>query len=269
MIRLLFLTLICFNQITLACEKPIKFQVGSFFDSASVVAFWGDFSNELAIKLKCPTNLHPSATYKEHLMHTLSGNGDIFVVPFIYAKAFEKYQLKAAIKTTTHTNTYLVTNKTINPNNLKSLAGVTIQLPSIHSEAYLSLKIKLKQEGIFEKVNFKFGHSFQASAIDVVKGKVAASIVFSPIFDALPQTIKSKVNYATLNQGAQTGGVLMVKADASKALIHAIQTSYEKIKLLKWETTNTSISDNKLSDIASQQLMNIHKEVANQQNLKN
>ena len=258
---ILLLTLFCIGFKANACEQPIKFQVGSFFDSASVVAFWGDFSNELAIKLKCPTNLHPSATYKEHLIHTLTGDGDIFVVPFIYAKAFEKYHLKTAIRTSTHTKSYLVTNKSINPNSLKSLTGITIQLPSIYSAAYLSLRVKLKQEGIFEKVKFKFGHSFQASAIDVVKGKVAASIVFSPIFDALPQTIKSKVNYATLNQGAETGGYLMVKADASKALINAIQTSHEKIKLLKWETANTAISAPKLSDIASQQLINLSKDL--------
>ena len=265
----LLLALLSAGTTTHACEHPIKFQVGSYFDSASVVSFWGEFANEIAEKLKCPTNLHPSPTYKEHLIRTLNGDGDIFVIPFIYASAFEDYQLKTVIQTTTHTKTYLVTNKTINPNNLKSLSGITIQLPSIYSAAYLSLKRKFERKGIFDQVNFDFGHSFQASAIDVVKNKVDGSIVLSPIFDALPKAIKDKVNYATINQGVETGGYLMVKSNASQKLMDAIRSAHPKIKILKWQATDTSMTVPQLSNDAKQQLLILSKDLDRTQNPKN
>ena len=263
--RILLALLASFSFHTSACQQPIVMQVGSFFDSASVVTFWGEFSQDLSIKLKCPTNLHPSATYKEHLIKALKGQGDIFVIPYIYARPFEKYQLKAAAKTISLTKAYLVTNKTINPHDLNNLSGKTLQLPSIYSAAYLSLKVRLiERKAVFNEIQFKFGNSFQSSAMDVVKGKVAASIVFSPIFDALPDSIKKKVNFRTINQGLETGGYLMVKSDASPELINAIQSSHKKIKLLKWTATHTAERAPELSDLAAKQLKNISKQIPQQ-----
>ncbi len=230
---LLFIALITICFSASSCEQPYRLQVGAFFDSSSVVTFWSDFTKEIAIHTKCPTNMHPAKSYKQHIIDTLNFKGDIFIVPSYYVPIFERYGLKNIISSNTPNKTYLVTKKQYDPNNLESLRGSSIQLVSPYSAAYLLMVNKLEDMNLSNAVTLKFGSSFQSNAMSVVRGNMDAAVIISLVFDTLPDSIKNKVNYKTITESIHTGSI-MVKPDAPKQLSEAIIAAKDSIKLLKW-----------------------------------
>ena len=221
------------SQYTLACEKPYRMQVGAFFNSSSVVAFWSEFAQEISKTTKCPTNIHPSTSYEQHVIDSVMGHGDIFIVPTYYTPALKQYGLEKIITTNSPTQTYLVTQKQYNPNNLLSLKDTSIQLSSKYTVAYLLMMEKLDKLDIAHTVTFSFGSSFQSNAMNVIRGNMDAAVIFSPAFDPLPESIKSKVNYIPIS-GSKNSGTIMVKSSAPKELKDAVLGAKDKIKLLKW-----------------------------------
>lgn len=230
--KILFLfSVLIFSHPSIACDKPYRMQVGAYFDSSSVVTFWSEFAQEIAIKTKCPTNIHPAASYEQQILDSINNNGDIFIVPTYYTFVFHKYGLETIIETDSHTKTYLVTQKQFNPKNLATLK--TIQISTRYSDPYLLMKQRLSDQGLMDSVTFKFGGSFQANAMSVIRGTMDAAIIYSPAFDPLPEVIKQKVNYIAISESKDSGSI-MVRSDAPQSLKDAILHAKDKIKLLKW-----------------------------------
>lgn len=231
---LILCALVIASQYTLACDKPYRMQVGAFFNSSSVVAFWSEFAQEISKRTKCPTNIHPSNSYEQHVIDSVMGYGDIFMVPTYYTRVLQQYGLEKIITTNAHTQTYLVTQKQYNPHDLTSLKDTSIQLSSKYTVAYLLIMEKLAKLDIEHTVTFSFGSSFQSNAMSVIKGQMDAAVIFSPAFDPLPDAIKSKVNYTPIAESYNSGSI-MVKQSAPDSLKQAVLAAKDKIKLLKWK----------------------------------
>ena len=256
--KFLLAALLCSSYCVNACEKPYRMQVGAFFDSSSVVAFWSDFAQEVSKHTKCPTNMYPAKSYKQHLIDTLNSKGDIFIVPTYYVPVLEQYGLKNVITTNALTQTYLVTKKQYDPNNLLTLRNTNIQLSSEYSGAYLIMSKKLRKLNLLSTVTFKFGSSFQSNAMSVIRGNMDAAVIFSPAFDPLPDSIKSKVNYSTISESFNSGSI-MVKTDSLKDLTKAIIASKDSIKLLTWIKAKKDSHHSELSKLFQLQVNEILK----------
>lgn len=253
------LTTLCLNAT--ACEKPYRMEVGAFFDSSSVIAFWGAFAQEVSNLTKCQTNIYPAHSYKQHILNTLNTKGDIFIVPTYYTPVLAQYGLKRVLTTHSLTKSYLVTKKQYDPNNLRTLRSTNIQLPSQYSGAYILMKNKLAKLGLFNSVTFKFGSSFQANAMSVIRGNMDAAVILSPAFDPLPESIKSKVKYSTIYEATDTGSI-MVKSDAPKSLTKAIIQAKDKIKVAKWVEAQTPSNHPELTQSFQIQVNQLIKELA-------
>lgn len=256
--KILLAALLCSSYCVNACEKPYRMQVGAFFDSSSVVTFWSDFAQEISKHTKCPTNMHPAKSYKQHLIDTLNSKGDIFIVPTYYVPVLEQYGLKNVITTNALTQTYLVTKKQYDPHNLLTLRNTNIQLSSEYSGAYLIMSKKLRKLNLLSTVTFKFGSSFQSNAMSVIRGNMDAAVILSPAFDPLPDSIKSKVNYSTISESFNSGSI-MVKTDSLKDLTKAIIASKDSIKLLTWIKAKKDSHHSELSKLFQLQVNEILK----------
>jgi ABC-type phosphate/phosphonate transport system substrate-binding protein len=243
-----------------ACERPYLMKVGAFFNSASVVTFWSDFATELSKKVECPVNLIPSPTYKSHLKDLINQDGDIFIVGGYHSHTFESLGLTPVLKVSSPSNTYLVTQKQFDPNNLKTLVGKTIDIVSKYSPAYVITKIKLKEAGVLDQVNFKVGSSYQTNAMNLIKGKTEAAAIIAPIYDALPDVIKDNVNIVTLHTNPASA-YIMAHPNTPPELIKGIQSSHHKINLFKWILTNKATLRDDYNDMFKQQLLDLIEEI--------
>jgi ABC-type phosphate/phosphonate transport system substrate-binding protein len=243
-----------------ACERPYKMKVGAFFNSASVVTFWSEFAAELSKQVKCPVNIIPSPTYESHLTDLINQDGDIFIVGGYYSHTFESLGLIPVLKVSSPSNTYLVTQKQFDPNNLKTLVGKTIDIVSQYSPAYVISKIKLKEAGVLDQVNLKVGSSYQTNAMNLIKGKTEAAAIIAPIYDALPDAIKDSLNIVTLFTNPASA-YIMVHPNTPPELIKGLQNSHHKIKLFKWVLTNKTTLRDDYNDIFKQQLLDLIKEI--------
>jgi hypothetical protein len=236
-VQLLFISILLLSVTSVACESPYQLRVGAFFNSNSVVTFWSDFIQQLSAKTKCDISILPSPTFKSYVIDLINKDGDIFLSPDYYAHTLQSYGFVPVLKIISPTKLYLITQKQYDPNNLETLVGKSISVPSIYSIGYGVTKVEFEKLGLFDTINYVFGDTFQTNSIKVLKGESDATVIFSPIYDSLPQPIKDKLNAATVLENT-AAAYIMVKPGTSQILIDAIQTSHKKINYLEWAPTD-------------------------------
>jgi hypothetical protein len=230
---LLITALLALSCTSKACDNPLRVHVGAFFDSSSVISYWGAFAQEIEKITKCTTTLYPEKNYKDNIINTIDKVGDIYMVLTFHTPEYEKLGLKKVLTTDQPTHYYLVTQKKYDPNDLNTLRGSIIQHSSEYTEIHLKLKSELRDKGLQDSVLFQFGHYFQSNVLGIIKGQMDAALIFSPIFDSLPASIKAKVKSKPLLQ-TKTIGSIMIKTDSPKYLEDAIIKAKDKINILKW-----------------------------------
>ena len=240
-----------------SCESPYELKVGAFFNSASTISFWSEFAETLSLASNCQTNIIPSSSFKAHIASLVQQDGDIFLVPAYYAAALRKFRLKPILRTVIPTKSYLVTSKDLDPSNIETLNGRNVSIISQYSDAYLAFIERMNAKSMsIEDIHFSFERSIESNAMSVIRGDADAAVIFSIVFDPLPDSLKKKVNIATLIEH-ETAGYLLIKEDASVELVKAIKASYESIHLLKWEVYESDAPKTIFTDAFSSQIKQI------------
>ncbi|MFY0640479.1 MAG: PhnD/SsuA/transferrin family substrate-binding protein [Bermanella sp.] len=237
-----------------SCESPYELKVGAFFNSASIVSFWSEFAQTVTAISKCQTKITPSPSFEAHIISLVEQDGDMFLVPAYYAAALKKFGLKPILRTIIPTRSYLVTKKELDPLNIETLSGKRVSIISRYSDAYLAFIKQLEAQAMTtEDINFSFEHSLESNALSVIKGETDAAVIFSMIFDPLPDALKRKVKFATLINH-ETAGYLLIKENTPIELIKAIKASYGSINLLKWEVFEQAAPKTIFTDAFSSQI---------------
>jgi hypothetical protein len=189
---LVFILTLLLSFKSIACEGPYLLKVGAFFNTTSLVTFWSDFTQQLTIKTKCPVNIKPSSTFKSYVIDLINKTGDIFLIPSHYAYTLQKYGYIPVLKVVSRTKMHLITQKQYDPNDLTTLAKKNISVPSKYSAGYAIIKLEFEKLGLLDTVNFVYGDTLQSNSIKVLRGESDATVIFSPVFDLLPQPIKTE-----------------------------------------------------------------------------
>lgn len=256
-LRYLILLLSIYAMNVYSCESPYELKIGGFSNSASVVSFWSDFTKSISSHTLCPTNIVPAPNSEAHILSMMKLDGDMFFVPGYYAAPLKKYGLKPILKISTPTKSYLVTRKELDPTDVSTLIGKKISIVSKYSNIYFAMIELLTAKGISEdQVNFIFDQSLESNAMNIIKGDTDAAVVFSMIFDNLPDIIKQKVNHITL-MDHKTTGYLLIKEDAPINLVKAIKASFDKINILKWEIFEKDAPETEFSDTFESRLLHL------------
>ena len=75
---LLLLTLVIPLQ-SIACKDPLRFQVGPFFSTGSVIKLWADFVNDVEKSTGCSITIVASESFDEYLKDIASQKSDMYM----------------------------------------------------------------------------------------------------------------------------------------------------------------------------------------------
>jgi len=252
MLRLSLAMILFCAQATYACETPLVFQVGPFFSTTFIIKYWREFANEVARRSQCKVEIVSSSSYEQYLDTLVTQNGDMFIVPNHYVKAFTQRGLIPTLISSKNAQVYVLSRHNIKDKGSHNLIGDTVLVPSQYTRAYLEFEKWLTQEGLQGKVNFDFNHSHDSAALLMLQGKYSSAVILDGIYQALPPFIQQKYQATLLK--AKSGATILTKPNADQNTLKAIIHSKNKLNFQTWKPATLPFQHNPFSDTFIAQL---------------
>ena len=189
---LLITVLLLLNQITLACERPIIFQVGPFINPDIAHKYYSPFANALSAEINCPVEIRLTNNIEELLVKLYNQEADLYITPTMYRHTLMKNGYQTAI-TSNQTTIYLIApDKYQNTSNLDWLKGNKIIISSKYTSMYTHMNDFLTKENLMERAEIIYGENSQLNLLALFDGKAEAAITLRTVYALLPQNIRDK-----------------------------------------------------------------------------
>lgn len=226
---------------TLACQRPIIFQVGPFINPDIAHKYYSPFANALSAEINCPVEIRLTNNIEELLTKLYNQKADLYITPTMYRHTLMKKGYQTAI-TSNQTTVYLVApDKYQNTSNLDWLKGNKIIIASKYTSMYMQMNDFLSKENLIGNTEIIYGENSQLNLLALFDEKVEAAIALEAIYTLLPQTIRDKFPVLKEFKGDSADII------TNKEHIHlhpAIKKNAHLLGGLSWETSTPIKPDN-------------------------